>query len=58
MSGMPPDSTLTLTTELENASAAEIIVSDNGAGISEANLTQVFDAFFTTARETGGSGLG
>ncbi|MCK6505621.1 ATP-binding protein [Myxococcota bacterium] len=33
-------------------------VEDDGAGISEANQARVFDRFFTTARERGGTGLG
>jgi signal transduction histidine kinase len=36
----------------------EIIVRDDGPGVSELNRGRVFDAFFTTARERGGSGLG
>lgn len=35
-----------------------IRVSDDGPGISAANAPKVFDAFFTTAREQGGTGLG
>jgi len=35
-----------------------IAVKDSGAGISEANRARVFDAFFTTARERGGTGMG
>ncbi len=34
------------------------IVSDDGPGISEANVPKVFDRFFTTDREGGGTGLG
>ncbi len=33
-------------------------VTDDGPGISEANRERVFDRFFTTARNQGGSGLG
>lgn len=35
-----------------------ILVSDDGPGISEANRSKVFESFFTTAREGGGTGLG
>ncbi len=35
-----------------------IEVQDAGAGISAANLSQVFDRFFTTRRGQGGTGLG
>jgi len=38
--------------------AVRIVVHDDGPGISEANRARVFDAFFTTARERGGTGLG
>jgi len=38
--------------------AAEIVVTDDGPGVSEANAGRIFTPFFTTAREKGGSGLG
>jgi signal transduction histidine kinase len=33
-------------------------VSDNGEGVSPNNRTQVFDSFFTTRRDSGGTGMG
>lgn len=39
-------------------SIIRIVVSDDGAGISEANRQRLFTPFFTTARERGGTGLG
>ncbi|WP_338849070.1 ATP-binding protein [Massilia sp. W12] len=36
----------------------EVRFSDNGHGISEANLRQIFDPFFTTKMGQGGTGLG
>jgi signal transduction histidine kinase len=36
----------------------EIVVQDDGPGISPANAARVFTPFFTTAREQGGTGLG
>jgi signal transduction histidine kinase len=36
----------------------ELCISDDGVGIPAANLTRVFDPFFTTRLGQGGSGLG
>ena len=35
-----------------------IVISDNGTGISSRNADKIFQLFFTTRRERGGSGLG
>ena len=40
------------------AGRVALVVRDDGAGISAANLAQVFKPFFTTARNAGGTGLG
>ena len=42
----------------ESPSSVIIVVSDDGPGISEANRARVFDPFFTTARDRGGTGMG
>lgn len=36
----------------------QLVVSDNGPGISEGNRARVFDPFFTTRRDSGGTGMG
>ncbi len=33
-------------------------ISDNGEGISEANIKQIFDPFFSTTKKNGGTGMG
>ncbi len=40
------------------ADCVQIVVSDQGPGMSPANRARVFDPFFTTTREKGGTGLG
>lgn len=42
----------------KNINAAVINYSDNGVGIPENQITRIYDPFFTTNREHGGSGLG
>lgn len=41
-----------------NAEVLEINIEDDGSGVSDANLSKVFDPFFTTRRAQGGVGLG
>ena len=42
----------------EKKEQIHILFTDNGKGIKKENLAKVFDPFFTTNRENGGSGLG
>jgi signal transduction histidine kinase len=35
-----------------------ILARDDGAGVSSANRTRIFDSFFTTRRDDGGTGMG
>jgi len=44
--------------EGEAGGFARLLLEDDGRGISAGNAGRVFDRFFTTARETGGTGLG
>lgn len=43
---------------IKEAGNLHISIHDNGSGISEANIKRIFTPFFTTRRETGGTGLG
>jgi signal transduction histidine kinase len=36
----------------------KVTVRDNGEGVSPNNRSQVFDSFFTTRRDSGGTGMG
>jgi signal transduction histidine kinase len=38
--------------------ALTVTVADNGEGVSPNNRKQIFDSFFTTRRESGGTGMG
>ena len=42
----------------ENDETVSLTVYDNGQGISAANREKIFEHFFTTRRDTGGTGLG
>ena len=41
-----------------NDGGAWLTVQDNGPGISQGNASQVFEPFFTTRRDSGGTGMG
>ncbi|MCX4027641.1 GAF domain-containing sensor histidine kinase [Endozoicomonas sp. SM1973] len=41
-----------------NNQLVELIITDNGSGISQANRDKIFTPFFTTRREQSGTGLG
>lgn len=49
------------TLEISAARQANLLlvtVNDNGEGVSANNRTQIFDSFFTTRRDSGGTGMG
>ena len=50
--------TISISAELSTTDEVHLHVTDNGIGIPEANLSRLFDPFFTTRLGQGGSGLG
>lgn len=48
---------LTLTASIANC-GLEVRVCDDGNGITPGNRDKIFEAFFTTRRESGGTGMG
>jgi signal transduction histidine kinase len=42
----------------DDAGAVRVIVANNGDAISEPNRERIFEAFFTTRRDSGGTGMG
>ena len=54
---MPQGGNLWITTRQNSASNLELIIRDDGVGISDEHLSHIFEPFYTT-KESGGSGLG
>jgi two-component system, NtrC family, sensor kinase len=54
---MPQGGNLWITTHQVSASNVELIIRDDGMGISDEHLAHIFEPFYTT-KEAGGSGLG
>ena len=49
---------LSIATKLINNRQVKIIFKDTGSGISEKNMDKLFEAFYTTKQQSGGTGLG
>jgi two-component system, NtrC family, sensor kinase len=54
---MPQEGNLWITTHMFGPTAVELIIRDDGVGISDEHLAHIFEPFYTT-KESGGSGLG
>lgn len=55
---MPGGGTITIATRDLNSSGVELIVSDEGEGISEEVLEHIFEPYFTTKGSESGTGVG
>ncbi|MCX5820060.1 MAG: PAS domain S-box protein [Deltaproteobacteria bacterium] len=44
--------------DLEEGIFAQLVISDTGQGIPAETMSRIFDPYFTTRKETGGTGLG
>ena len=49
---------ISITARKSKGDAVEVCIRDTGRGISKKNIKKVFDPFFSTKREIGGTGLG
>jgi len=54
---MPQGGNLWITTRQTSVTTVELIIRDDGVGISDEHLAHIFEPFYTT-KESGGSGLG
>ena len=54
----PPPRTISISTRVRNSPFIEIIIFDNGPGMSEEVQKRIFDPFFTTKPVGSGTGLG
>ncbi len=55
---MPQEGALTITAQETDKPFARLDISDTGSGISQENLKQIFEPFFSTKTNQGGTGLG
>jgi len=58
LSAIDENGKLELIVRLKDSDNVSIVCSDDGIGISKANLKQIFDCFFSTKTGSGGTGLG
>jgi signal transduction histidine kinase len=49
---------LTVTTRRSDGNSVDVEVRDTGCGIAPENLAKIFNTFYTTKAEKGGTGLG
>ena len=57
-SAMPTKGNLTITAQERPKNMIAMSIADTGCGISEQNLQEIFEPFFSTKTEAGGTGLG
>ena len=49
---------MSITTSFDKSGKVAIVIADEGCGIKQEDLNRVFDPFYTTKRESGGTGIG
>ncbi len=55
---MKDEGKLDISAKQENRDSVSVTFTDNGCGISEQNLSRIFEPFFSTKTKVGGTGLG